>query len=100
MSNIKNENSTFILGHLQEEDVPQYLELMRAVFGQTSGVDIFTQKLINHHPTMTLKNFLVIKYHEKIVATLNLIPVKWSIGGIPLQVAEMGQVATLAEYRH
>ncbi|MEM3459050.1 MAG: GNAT family N-acetyltransferase [Candidatus Bathyarchaeia archaeon] len=49
---------------------------------------------------MTLKNFLVIKHHDKIVATLNLISVEWSIGGIPLQVAEMGQVATLAEYRH
>ncbi|MCL6578374.1 MAG: GNAT family N-acetyltransferase [Candidatus Bathyarchaeota archaeon] len=50
--------------------------------------------------TPSPRNFLVIKHHDKIVATLNLIPVKWSIGGIPLQVAEMGQVATLAEYRH
>lgn len=100
MSNIKSENNTFTLGYLQKEDIPQYLELMRTVFGQTNGVDTFTQKLINHHPTMTLKNFLVIKHHDKIVASLNLIPVKWSIGGIPLQVAEMGQVATLAEYRH
>jgi len=48
MSNIKNENSTCTLGHLQEEDIPQYLELMRTVFGQTSGVDTFTQKLLSH----------------------------------------------------
>jgi len=34
------------------------------------------------------------------VATLNLIPMTWSLGGIPLKVAEMGLVATHPEYRH
>jgi predicted acetyltransferase len=73
---------------------------MRTVFGQTSGVDSLIKKLINHHPTMTLKDFFVIKHHGKIVASLNLIPVKWSIGEVPLKAAEMGCVATLAEYRN
>ena len=87
--------------HLEtDEDIEQNLELMRQVFGQTSGVDTLVKKLITHHPTMTLKDFFVIKHHGKIIASLNLIPVKWSIGGVPLKVAEMGCVATLAEYRH
>jgi len=101
MSDLSNENNEFTLHNLEtDDDIEQYLELMRTVFGQTSGVDNFTEKLIHHHPAMTLNNFLVIKHHGKIVATLNLIPVMWSIGGIPLKVAEMGQVATLTEYRH
>jgi predicted acetyltransferase len=48
---------------------------------------------------MTLKDFFIIKHHGRIVACLNLIPSKWSIGGIPLKVTELGCVATLPEYR-
>jgi predicted acetyltransferase len=73
---------------------------MRKVFGQSSGVDNLVKKLNSHHPTMTLKDFFVIKHHGIIVASLNLIPQKWSIGVVQLKVAEMGCVATLAEYRH
>jgi predicted acetyltransferase len=91
----------FTFHHLEtSEDVEQNLNLMRKVFGQTSGVDNFVNKLINHHPTMTLKDFFVIKHEGEIVASLNLIPEKWSIGEVQLGVAEMGCVATLAEYRH
>jgi predicted N-acetyltransferase YhbS len=91
----------FAFQHLEkDEDIGQNLELMRQVFGQTEGVDTLVKKLIAHHPMMTLKDFFVIKHHGKIIASLNLIPVKWSIGGVPLKVAEMGCVATLAEYRH
>jgi predicted acetyltransferase len=82
------------------EDIEQNLELMRKVFGQNSGVDNLVKKLINNHPTMTLKDFFVIKHHSKIVASLNLTPVKWSIGGVLLKVAELGCVATLTEYRN
>jgi len=49
---------------------------------------------------MTLRDFFVIKHKGRIVASLCLIPLKWSIGGVPLKVAEMGCVATLSEYRH
>jgi predicted acetyltransferase len=91
----------FTLHHLEtNEDIEQNLDLMRKVFGQDSGVDSLVKKLIDHHPTMTLNDFFVIKHHGKIVASLNLIPQKWSIGGAHLKVAEMGCVATLAEYRH
>lgn len=91
----------FSFQHLEtEEDIEQNLELMRKVFGQNSGVDALVKKLIYHHPTMALKNFFAIKYQGKIVASLNLIPVEWSVGGVPLKVAEMGCVATLAEHRH
>lgn len=58
------------------------------------------KKWIDHHPAMTLKDFFVIKQHDKIVAALNLIPSKWSIGGVTLNVAELGCVATLPECRH
>jgi predicted acetyltransferase len=89
------------LTHLETaEDVAQHLELMRSVFGQNSRIDLLVKKWIDHHPTMTLKDFFVIKHRGKMVACLNLIPLKWSIGGIPLKVAELGCVATLPEYRH
>jgi predicted N-acetyltransferase YhbS len=91
----------FTFQHLEtDEDIEQNFELMRQVFGQTDGVDTLVKKLITHHPIMTLKDFFVIKHHGKIIASLNLIPVRWSIGGVPLKVAEMGCVATLTGYRH
>jgi len=90
----------YIFQHLETEgDIEQNLEFMRKVFGQNSGVDKLVEKLIQHHPTMTLEDFFVIKHRRKIVASLNLISGKWSIGGILLNVAEMGCVATLAEHR-
>jgi predicted acetyltransferase len=100
MSGSNSRSGEFTFQHLEtEDDVKQNLELMRQVFRQ-EGVDNFVKKLITHHPTMMLEDFLVIKHHGKIVAGLNLIPIEWSIGGIPLKVAEMGCVATLAQYRH
>jgi predicted acetyltransferase len=91
----------FTFHHLEtDEDIEQNLELMRQVFGQNSGVDNLVKKLIYHHPTMTLKDFFVMKHRGKIVAGLNLIPEKWSIGDVPLKVAELGCVATLPEFRH
>ncbi|HVP92884.1 MAG TPA: GNAT family N-acetyltransferase [Acidobacteriota bacterium] len=100
MSNLNSKSGEFAFQYLEtEDDIEQNLELMRQVFWQ-EGVDNFVKKLITHHPTMTLKDFLVIKHHGKIIAGLNLIPIEWSIGGILLRVAEMGCVATLAQYRH
>jgi predicted acetyltransferase len=100
MSNLNSESGEYTFQHLEtEDDIEQNLELMRTVFGQ-EGVDNLVKKLVYHHPTMTFRDFLVIKHHGKIVAGLNLIPMKWSIGGMPLKVAEMGCVATLADYRH
>jgi predicted N-acetyltransferase YhbS len=91
----------FTFHHLEtDEDIEQNLDLMRNVFGQNSGVDNLVKKLINHHPTMTLKDFFVIKHRGKIVAGLNLIPEKWNIGDVALKVAELGCVATLPEFRH
>jgi predicted N-acetyltransferase YhbS len=82
-----------------DDDVEQFLELMRQVFGQ-EDVTALVKKLMNNHPTMTLKDFFAVKHHGKVVAGLNLIPLEWSIGGVPLKVAEMGCVSTLPEYRH
>ena len=82
-----------------EEDIEQHLELMRAVFGEKSRVDLQVKKWIDHHPTMTLEDFFVVKHKGRIVAGINLIPLEWSLNGIPLKVAELGCVATLPEYR-
>lgn len=86
--------------HLEtSDDINQNLELMREVFGR-EGVDNLVKNLIDFHPAMTLDDFFVVKHHGRIVAGLNLIPMEWSVGGVRLKVAEMGCVATLAEYRH
>jgi len=91
----------FTFHHLKtDEDIEQYLELTRVVFRPEEDVDVFVRNLIDYHPTMTLEDHFVIKHGGKIVSCLILIPVNWSIGGIPLKVAEMGNVATLPEYRH
>jgi len=94
-------DNDFTFHHLEtSEDIEENLEIMRRVFGQNEGVDLLVKKFIYNHPKMTLKNHFVIKHHGKMVATLNLIPLNWSIDDIPLKVAEMGCVATLEEYRH
>ena len=91
----------FTFQHLEtEEDIERNIDIQRKVFGPSSGVDLLVKKLIYNHPRMTLKNHFVIKHRGKIVATLNLIPLEWSVGGVPLKVAEMGNVATLPEYRN
>lgn len=91
----------FRFQHLEtEDDIAQHLELMRKVFGQDGRIDIQIRKWIDHHPKMLLKDFFAIKYQGKIVAGLNAIPSAWSVGGIPIKVAELGCVATLPEYRH
>ena len=81
------------------EDVEQYLELIQKIWGEEPGVDKLAKKLIDYHPKMNLKNFYVIKDKGRMVSTINLIPVTWSIGGIHLKAAEMGHVGTLPEYR-
>ena len=63
------------------------------------GLDTLAKKLIDCHPNMTLKNIYFVRDKGRMVSTLNLIPVTWSIGGIKLKVAEMGYVGTLPEYR-
>ena len=91
----------FTFQHLEtDEDIKQNIDIQRKVFGPGSGVDLLVKKLVYNHPRMTLKNHFVIKHHGKMVATLNLIPSEWSIGGILLKVAEMGNVATLPEHRN
>ena len=91
----------FTFQHLEtDEDIKQNIDIQRKVFGAGSGVDLLVKKLVYNHPRMTLKNHFVIKHHGKMVATLNLLPSEWSIGGILLKVAEMGNVATLPEYRN
>lgn len=81
------------------EDVEDYLTLVRKVWSEEAGVDRLAKKLIDFHAKMTLRDFFVIKDCGRMVSTLNLIPVTWSVGGVLLKVAEMGLVGTLPGYR-
>jgi predicted acetyltransferase len=90
----------FSLQHLEKkEEIEDYLKLVRRIWNQEPGVDTLAKKLIACHPKMTLRNIYVIKDRGEMVSTLNLIPVRWKIGGVSLEVAEMGLVGTLPEYR-
>lgn len=82
-----------------QDDVAQNLELMRAVFGVDDGVDTLVEKLISKHPHMALRDHFTVKQRGRIVASLNLIPLKWSLDGVTLKVAEMGCVATHPDHR-
>ena len=90
----------YLFSYLEsEEDIQQNYELMRAVFTD-EDVDVIVRRFIENHPTMTLHNHFTLKYKGKMVASLNLIPQTWTIGGIELKVAEMGCVATHPDHRH
>jgi len=94
-------NDDYAFQHLEtDEDIEQDLSLLQNVFGEEDKVDVFVRKLIAYHPRMTLNDHFVIKHRGRTVASLNLIPQEWSIGGVTLKVAEMGCVATLPEHRH
>ena len=82
-----------------EHDLEEYAALLRLAF-PGEGVDILGKRLYGNHPAMTPLNFFALWDGDIMVATLNLIPMTWSLGGIPLKVAEMGLVATHPEYRH
>ena len=82
-----------------ERDLEQYAALLRLAF-PGEGVDVLGKRLYDNHPDMTPRNFFSLWDGDLMVATLNLIPMTWSLGGVPLRVAEMGLVATHPEYRH
>ncbi len=81
-----------------ERDLEHYCELLRLAF-PGEGVDILGRRLYEHHPQMTEHNFFALWDGDRMVATLNLIPQTWSLGGVPLKVAEMGLVGTDPAYR-
>ena len=90
----------FIFNHLKtKDDIQQNLELMRTVFTDES-VDMIVKSFLEKHPTMTLRDHFTLKHKGRMVASLNLIPQTWTIGGVELKVAEMGCVATHPDYRH
>jgi len=82
-----------------ESDLEHYCELLRLSF-PGEGVDVLGKRLYEHHPEMTARNFFALWDGDRMVATLNLIPQTWSLGGIPLKVAEMGLVGTDPAYRN
>jgi len=81
-----------------ERDLEQYAELLRLAF-PGEGVDVLGKRLYDNHTEMTSRNFFALWDGDKMVATLNLIPQTWSLGGVPLKVAEMGLVGTHPDYQ-
>lgn len=82
-----------------EHDWEEYSKLLQTAF-PGEGVDILARRLRNNHPSMTFRNFFSLWDGDRMVATLNLIPQTWSLGGIELKVAEMGLVASDPDYRN
>jgi predicted acetyltransferase len=82
-----------------ERDLEQYCELLRLAF-PGEDVDVLGKRLYENHPEMTARNFFSLWDGDVMVATLNLIPQTWSLGGVPLKVAEMGLVGTHPGYRN
>lgn len=82
-----------------EHDLKQYTALLRSAF-PGEGVDVLGKRLYANHPDMTSRNFFTLWDGDLMVATLNLIPQTWSLGGVTLNVAEMGLVGTHPEYRN
>jgi predicted N-acetyltransferase YhbS len=81
-----------------ENDWDAYSRLLQAAF-PGEDVDLLAKRLSTNHPVMTSKNFFSLWDGDKMVATLNLIPQTWNLGGVNLAVAEMGLVASDPEYR-
>lgn len=84
--------------YIERDMLDQYTELLRLAFPD-EGVDVLGKRLYENHPQMTARNFYALWDGYTMVATLNIIPQTWSIGGVPLRMAEMGLVATHPRYR-
>lgn len=82
-----------------EEDFYNYITLIKTTWPD-ENVDKIAIRLMNTIPNFNYKNIYTIKKENQIIASLTLIPQKWSFGGIPIKVAEMGLVATLPQYRN
>lgn len=50
------------------EDIEQYLELIRKVWGEELGIDKLAKKLVDYHPRRNLKNFYFIKDKDRMVS--------------------------------
>ena len=76
----------------------QLYAMMDAAF---EGEDVATivRRFVENHPEITHEDYFMVKQSENAVAGLVLIPQKWSIDGVKLNVAEMGCVGTDPDYR-
>ncbi len=84
--------------YIERDTLDQYTELLHLAFPD-EGVDVLGKRLYDNHPEMTARSFYALWDGYTMVATLNIIPQTWSIGGVPLRMAEMGLVATHPSYR-
>jgi len=82
-----------------EHALEEYAALLRLAF-PGEAVNVLGKRLYDVYPGMSPRNFFSLWDGDRMVATLNLIPMIWSLEGVPLSVAEMGLVATHPKYRH
>ena len=84
--------------HIKPGMFDEYCELLNLAF-PGDGVDLLARRLAQY-PKMVETNLYALWDGGKMVATLDIIPQTWSLGGVPLRVAEMGLVATHPDYRN
>lgn len=80
------------------EDYEQLYEVMRRSFPDEDVTSI-VKRFVEHHPEMTNTDYFMVKQGDEAVAGLVLIPQRWSIEGVELNIAEMGCVGTVPEHR-
>jgi len=80
------------------EDYEQFYEVMRRSFPDEDVTSI-VKRFVEHHPEMINTDYFMVKQGDEAVAGLVLIPQRWSIEGVELNIAEMGCVGTVPEHR-
>lgn len=93
-------DNIILRGATQQTDLQQLKDLYYTAF-YPERVDEFVEILYKHMPNLPKSNWLVAEdvTEKKIVSAIALIPWKWKLESVELNVAEMGIVATLPEYR-
>lgn len=80
------------------EDYNQFYRVMDLAF-KDEDVSAIVRRFVEKHPDMTDDNYFAVKDGSDIIGGLVLIPQKWVIDGVELNVAEMGCVGTNPKYR-
>lgn len=80
------------------EEIDKIYPAMNSAF-PNEDVESIVRRFVESHPDMTPDDYFMVLKDEKSVAGLVLIPQKWSIDGVEVNVAEMGCVGTDPEHR-
>jgi predicted N-acetyltransferase YhbS len=101
MGNFRTVSEDYIFGRAEsKQDIDELVPMFSRIFHPEPVADL-ARTLSDHFPRMKTENWFVAreKKSRKIVSAFALIPWTWRIGGLDIQVAEMGIVGTLEEHR-